>query len=233
MTDKLIVRCVHCGNKTPMELLNKYEYVKTLTRPKLSDKIKAEEMQIHNLFSLFECPVCNLIQMINTSWERGEEAREGFNRYEVNSKVLYPFTERVFDLMLPENISKAYASARKVKDSDNIICLMALRRTLEMVCKDNGATKGQLHHKLNELKQREVLPPLIGDISTLIKDVGNMAAHGDDVEFDNLLASNMFSLTNRILEYVYILPHDIERTRSEMEKITKKSLAEPSSGGSL
>ncbi|MFP3748120.1 DUF4145 domain-containing protein, partial [Achromobacter sp. SIMBA_011] len=76
-----------------------------------------------------------------------------------------------------------------------------------------GAVKGQLHQKLNQLQQQKILPPLMGDISKVIKDFGNMAAHGDQVDIDSYIVDAMFRLTNKILEYVYILPGEMNEAR--------------------
>ncbi|WP_408010774.1 DUF4145 domain-containing protein [Pseudalkalibacillus sp. A8] len=223
MTKPEILTCEHCGNKTPMRLLNKYEHVTTL---ELRDDY---DIHYRDIFEVFQCPVCEGIQLVHTYWHSEDAYHEGFDIYEEHGSVLFPVNERIRLGMLPSNIKGAYESALKVKSIDKTICVMSLRRTLEMVCKDKGAVNGQLHQKLNELQQKGILPPLIGDISTLIKDFGNMAAHGDDVEFDRLLVESMFGFTNRILEYVYVLPREIKRAKSEMERLTGEELIETSS----
>ncbi|UHH08450.1 DUF4145 domain-containing protein [Bacillus subtilis] len=53
---------------------------------------------------------------------------------------------------------------------------MALRRTLEMVCKNKGAIGRTLHAKLNDLEEKKILPPLMGGLSKMIKEAGNAAA---------------------------------------------------------
>ncbi|MCY8489348.1 tyrosine-type recombinase/integrase [Bacillus atrophaeus] len=84
-----------------------------------------------------------------------------------------------------------------------------------------GAVKGQLHQKLNQLQQQGILPPLMGDISKVIKDFGNMAAHGDQVDFNSHMVDGMFRFTNKILEYVYVLPREMKRARQEIEMMDR------------
>lgn len=216
MSEKIILTCPHCGNKTPMKLLNKFEKVTNVPLQ------YSEEAQFNDIFEVFECPVCEGFQLFYTHWNTEEAYYEGFDIYQ-EGIVLFPTSEKVNLYSLPKNIKGAYESALKVKNIDNAVCVMALRRTLEMVCKDKGAVNGQLHQKLNQLLQQGILPPLMGDISKVIKDFGNMAAHGDQVNFDKYMVESMFRFTNKILEYVYILPREMERARQELEGLAEKA----------
>ncbi|MFB4326380.1 DUF4145 domain-containing protein [Priestia sp. BR_2] len=213
MGNNEILTCPSCGNKAPMKLLNEYTHV---TRVPL---VINEEALFNDIFELFECPVCKDIQMVHTHWNTEEAYGSGYDIYE-DASVLYPHYEKLNLHSLPSNVRSAYESAVKVKNIDNTTCIMALRRTLEMLCKDKGAVKGQLHQKLNQLKQGGILPPLMGDISKVIKDFGNMAAHGDQITFDTYMVESMFRFTNKLLEYVYILPREIKRAKFDLEDFT-------------
>ncbi|MGJ3547143.1 hypothetical protein ACR6EC_14455 [Bacillus subtilis] len=60
----------------------------------------------------------------------------------------------------------------------------------------------------------------------MIKEAGNAAAHGDDIEFNSTMVEPLFKFTNKILEYVYILPTEMARARRQMEILTGKKFAE-------
>jgi HJR/Mrr/RecB family endonuclease len=47
--------------------------------------------------------------------------------------VVYPVAERLNTNYLPSSIRSAYESALKVKNIDDTVCVIALRRTIEMV----------------------------------------------------------------------------------------------------
>ncbi|MGG6361236.1 DUF4145 domain-containing protein [Peribacillus frigoritolerans] len=216
MSEKVILTCPHCGNKAPMNLLNRFQ--KTTDVP----LDYSEDAQFHDIFEVFECPVCDGYQLVLTHWNTEEAYYEDTNLYEVG-EVLFPSFEMVNLYRLPKIIKEAYESAIKVKNIDSTICVIALRRTLEMVCKDNGAVKGELHQKLNQLQQKGILPPLMGDLFKVIKDFGNMAAHGDQVIFEKPLVESMFRFTNKILEYVYILPREMKRAKRELEMLAEEA----------
>ncbi|UZJ78759.1 DUF4145 domain-containing protein [Fictibacillus sp. KU28468] len=208
--EKVILLCPYCGNTAPMKLLNNYQ--KDTYVPITFD----EEAQFVDIFQVFGCPVCDGYQLVYTHWNSEEGFYEDTNLYE-NGEILFPSFEVVNLYKLPKIIKDAYESALKVRNIDNAICAIALRRTLERVCKDNGVVNGKLHQKLNQLQQKGILPPLMGDLFKVIKDFGNMAAHGDDVIFDKSLIDGMFRFTNKILEYVYILPQEMNQARIELE----------------
>ena len=80
--------------------------------------------------------------------------------------------------------------------------------------------------QLNYLQQNGVLPPLMGDISKVIKDIGNIAAHGVEVTFDKYMVESLFRFINKILEYVYILPKEMNKIKFELEQITLEETTE-------
>lgn len=217
MSEEVVLTCPHCGNKTLMKLLE--ELKKDTSAPMMDSD---DWFQATDTFKLFECPVCEEFHLFHVHMNSEEPYPVDYDPYE-DGKVLYPISEKVKLHRLPSNIRSAYESALKVQNIDNTVCVMALRRTLEMVCKDKGAVNGQLHQKLNELQQKGTLPPLMGDISKVIKDFGNMAAHGDPVTFNKHMVESMFRFTNKILEYVYILPKEMKSVRQEIELLTGKS----------
>ncbi|MFP7331065.1 DUF4145 domain-containing protein [Bacillus subtilis] len=218
MTENIILTCPHCGTKAPMNLLNRYE-------KKTFVPLTSYEAQFNDIFEVFECPVCFEFQLYHTHWNTEEVYYEGDDIYK-DGQVLFPYSEQVNLNLLPKNIKSAYESALKVRKIDAMVCLMALRRTLEMVCKNKGAIGRTLHAKLNDLEEKKILPPLMGGLSKMIKEAGNAAAHGDDIEFNSTMVEPLFKFTNKILEYIYILPTEMARARRQMEMLTGKKFTE-------
>lgn len=211
--ENVILTCPHCGNKTPMKLLNRYEKVT------YEEFFEDHEAQFTDIFEVFECPTCEGFQVYHTHWNTEEWIPEDYDIYD-EGEVLYPHSERLKLYELPKSVRGAYESALKVKNIDEASCIITLRRTLEMVCKDKGATKRTLYEKLKELQESGILPPLMGDLSKVIKDIGNMAAHGDEVKFNKYMVNSLFRFTNKILEYVYILPEEMKTIKLELEDMS-------------
>ncbi|MGP4069745.1 DUF4145 domain-containing protein [Halobacillus sp. B29] len=217
--EKVLLTCPHCGNKTPMRLLNQY-------RHHTCDSFEGHyEIDFEDIFEVFECPTCSNINLFYTTWNSEDAFYLGDYNYE-GGEFLFPVEDRLNTSRLPTTVKNAYDSALRVRNIDNTMCMVGLRRALEKMCKDKGATKGQLHQKINELQQKNILPPLMGDISSVLKDIGNMAAHADEVEFEKRMVNSMFRFTNKILEYVYLLPNELKRARQEIELLSERAEAE-------
>ncbi|MBT2740680.1 DUF4145 domain-containing protein [Bacillus sp. ISL-77] len=63
-----------------------------------------------------------------------------------------------------------------------------------------------MYHKLKYLADNSVVPPILSEMSKIIKDIGNEATHGDDVKFADDLVKSLFKFTEIILEYAYAIP---------------------------
>ena len=114
MSEKVILTCPHCGNKTPMDLLNKFE------------KVTIDEVydaQFNDIFELFECPVCKGFHLFYTHWNTEEAYHGNFDIYE-EGKLLYPSTERLNLFALPKTVRGAYESALRVQNIDALAALL-------------------------------------------------------------------------------------------------------------
>jgi hypothetical protein len=77
---------------------------------------------------------------------------------------------RVGGSSIPPKVKEAFEAALKTKRIDPNVGLMALRRTLELILKDKGATKWGLRDKIEELAQKGILPDTLREASSLNKD---------------------------------------------------------------
>ncbi|WP_353853971.1 hypothetical protein [Bacillus sp. Bos-x628] len=66
----------------------------------------------------------------------------------------------------------------------------------------------------------------MGDISKVIKDFGNMDAHGNEVKFHGHMVEIMFRFTNKILEFVYILTKEMQRAKNHLEMLSEQAKEE-------
>ena len=78
---------------------------------------------------------------------------------------------------IPDKVNSAFSTALKAHYVDNIVCLMALRRTLEIICKDKGASGNTLEKKIIDLSQKNIFPQVINEASDVLRILGNEAAH--------------------------------------------------------
>ncbi|MES9745344.1 DUF4145 domain-containing protein, partial [Priestia megaterium] len=140
-------------------------------------------------------------------------------------ELLYPF-KTIEENYIPKNVAKAFEAALKVKQIDGAICAIAIRRTLEMMCKDKGEEGKNLYRMLKSLSDKGVLPPILNDMASVLREIGNAAAHADEEEFNHDLVPSMIEFTNIILDYVYNLPKQIEQIQNEIRKKSVKATIE-------
>lgn len=205
-----ILECNHCGNTTYMIVATSYLHDFPLYHwEEIEDHhewIQSKEIALSKEYKLFLCPVCDEITL--------EVTETNYEERKIKKIVLYPFENTIINGVIPEQIHQAYISAQKVCKIDRNICLMALRRTLEMVCKDKGESIGNLYEMLTNLASKGALPPLLSEMAHILRDMGNSAAHGDAQEIPNELVCILMEFTRSILDYVYVLPNKIQ----EMQK---------------
>lgn len=188
----MVLTCYHCGNKTLMKNVANH----------INDGPFCQRE-----WHLYECPVCDEVTLT-----RIDHFDRVWSRYE--DEIVYPYNNRGEHAYIPKQVYEAFNAAMKVRHIDGAICTLSLRRTLEMMCKDLGETKGNLYEKLANLADKAVLPPIVGGMADVLRDLGNAAAHADDVEFPREIVEAMIHFTRAILDYVYNLPKslaDIQR----------------------
>jgi hypothetical protein len=211
-TKQKLVKCYHCGNETLMNLKGEYYW-------------KDVEEEGHYYFSsdlyyeLYACPVCHNVSLTKryTDDSMIEQTCKGDTRNFYDETTIYPMSS--FDnKAVPRKIAEAFEAALKVKNIDNGVCLIALRKTLELVLCEKGAKKWSLQDKIEEIAAKGLLPEALKEASQFAKILGNAAAHGNDEHIDSNDVSLMTEFIKYILEYLYILPHKIETYKKKIEK---------------
>ena len=209
----IIEECRHCGNKTKLDIMGKYteygdpEYDYVWVRDWL----------------LLKCCACGKVSL--GSIYSGEDTRtwnpDDPDEYEEIYITSFP-VETYQGTNVPDKVNNAFSSALKAHYVDNIVCLMALRRTLEIICKDKGATGNTLEKKIIDLSQKNIFPQVINEASDVLRILGNEAAHGDDINYDERIVKEMINFTQIIIEYVYVIPYRLGNIKKNIAK--KKSL---------
>lgn len=103
------------------------------------------------------------------------------------------------------------------------MCLLALRRTLELILIEKGAKKWGLKDKIEEIAEKGILPDTLKEASSLTKILGDSAAHDKEIEIDQQDVESMAEFVKFIIEYLYVVPDKInsykERLSSKKDKM--------------
>lgn len=207
MQKQKIIQCLYCGNKTLMNQVG--EHIHRWN----------EDYSYYGyyIYSMYKCPVCNKVSFYQ---EYSDCAMQGIDEKGeivelVDEEILYPINS-FYSKYLPKHIKDAYESALKTKNIDIAICLIALRRTLEMICNDKGATGNNLAKKIEDLSKKGILPKELKAASKITKNFGNIGAHGEDINIYPKELNELIVFVEYILEYLYILPNKIKELEDKL-----------------
>lgn len=210
--------CFHCGNTGLMNYVgNTYWTYDEVERNALGDVVYAVQIE-HEYWHVFECPVCHKPVLISEYCFDAQESRPEI-------KTEYP-TIAVSRDGVPKDIYSAFESAVKTKGIDYSICLLSLRRVLEMICKDKGAEGRDLEKKIDDLIEKKIFPPMIEDACWIIRQMGNDAAHADKIPVYTYDIEQVIGYVATIIDYLYSLPYRVEKMKKKIKtrkEETKKS----------
>ncbi|MCU0081388.1 DUF4145 domain-containing protein [Extibacter muris] len=211
-----VIKCFHCGNETPMSQIGKYSWG--------SRDIEFADFDYLYEYELFACPVCHKVTLRESY---GDETMivphlDGAMRYHCDKTILFP-TNSIDSNSIPSKVKEAYEAALKVKNIDKYVGLLALRRTLELVLKDKGATKWGLKDKIEEIAEKGVLPDTLKEASSLTKILGDSAAHDKEMDIEQQDVESMAEFVEYIIEYLYVVPDKINSYKQRLSSKTERS----------
>lgn len=197
-----IIKCFHCGNETLMRQTGEYKWG--------SRDVKEDDLNFNYTYDMFVCPICHKVTLRETYGD--ETMMEPNHRGEMewyNTKTIVFPINSVESTSIPLKVKEAFEAALKTKNIDKYVGLMALRRTLELILKDKGATKWGLKDKIEEIAEKGLLPDTLKEASSLTKILGDSAAHDKDLEIDQYDVESMTEFVEYIIEYLYVVPDKI------------------------
>lgn len=202
--------CFHCGNTGKMNYIGKSGWEYEEAKTDRFGRIFGHTLIEHEDWLVFECPVCNkpvviseyVFDVAGTPPER---------------KIEYP-TIAVSPEGVPKEIYSAYESAVKTKGIDYSICLLSLRRVLEMICKEKCAVGRDLEKKIDDLIERKILPPMIGDACWIIRQMGNDAAHADKVDVYAYDVEQVIGYVSTVIDYLYSMPYRVSKMKQKIQE---------------
>jgi len=75
-----------------------------------------------------------------------------------------------------------------------------------------------LQQKLEALVNKAEIPPTLAEMSDVLRLVGNIGAHAEDLSVPSSLVEPIDSFFRAIIEYVYIAPERIARVQQQLKK---------------
>lgn len=210
-----VIKCFHCGNETLMSQKGKYSWG---TRD-----IEYEDFEFLYEYELFACPVCHKVTLreIYSDETMIVPHPDGLMRQYRDKTILYPINS-IENNSIPIKVKEAYEAALKTKSIDKYVCLLALRRTLELILIEKGAKNWGLKDKIEEIAEKGILPDTLKEASSLTKILGDSAAHDKEIEIDQQDVESMAEFVKFIIEYLYVVPDKINSYKERLSSKTDK-----------
>lgn len=218
----LVHQCFHCGNKGIQEVVGSHN--SQFGGPKYdSYGIQIDQELFESIdWLLLCCPVCKMVTLVQKySNECTRNPQTGDIVYE--DKVLYPECHFSYE-GVPEEVNSAFEAALRVRNIDTAICLLSLRRVLEAICIDRGATGNTLNQMINDMLNRGVLPQIMKDACWIIRQLGNSAAHADGTVFMTSEVEQTIEFVRTIIQYLYTLPVQMKKLKSHIDQERKENV---------
>lgn len=209
MKNNTVRFCSHCGNAGILDLIT---YIDTPYQHGHFGDMLSDASISYKRWIFFQCPVCKNPTIIS---EYTSADGRSVNSHETVYE--FPITTVHFD-GVPENIKTAFDSAIKTKGIDRAICILSLRRTLEMICKEKGASGQDLKDKISDLIDKKRLPEMMADACWIIRQSGNDAAHADDIVFTEREVEEIIEYVSTVINYLYSMPVRIAKLKQQIEE---------------
>ena len=207
--------CNHCNNVTSHKLIDD-GYSNKIIGEKIIDDRK-EKIKKDFTYFFVKCDTC------------GEHSLLGcFNDQFSNPKladipVLFPKSNEL-DPSVPQNIRKVYETAYQIRNTIPDAFAGQIRKAIEYLCKDRNAKGKNLEFKLKSLVDMGILPAALSEMTTTIRELGNLGVHAKDQAVTLQDAQDLDDFFRFIVEYVYVAPAKIERVKFNLDR--QKLIAE-------
>lgn len=200
MSDPVFV-CPHCGNKTPHKPVFSHSYVGDW----YGSDGQLEEDPPTSDYTGYACSTC------------GDLSIYGSHEYNEGEKPILVFPSNVnLDASIPDVVASNYRESKRVqKVSPNAFAVL-IRRALEALCDDRGVSKGSLHARLRRLAEKGEIPPVLIEVTDVLRTLGNSGAHNTDQKVTVPLTWQMDKFFRTLVEYVYVAPATLKEFRKSL-----------------
>ena len=206
MPEHPLIECSECESKVSAVVLTKREYKPT------------DDYDPFIVYFL-ECPVCHrtmvgeshLVQTGIDEWEYTQPSR------------LWPTPSKDLDWSIPTSVRLSIEEARKCfRARAYLACAVMCGRSIEAVCKEQGAKQWQLSPGLKELKDSGTIDGRLFEWGEALRKLRNVAAHATDEHVSREDASDSVDFATAICEYVYVLTQKYEEFKKRRTKVPKE-----------
>ena len=199
--------CPHCGNTTPHVVLFQSSAPQTWYDSD-GEPTEDRENRAPGLdYAILRCTTCQDISLFS---------KLEFDDWDL-STLRYP-SDYNLDPCVPTVVASNYREAKRVQNISPNAFAVLLRRALEAMCDDRGVSRGNLASRLRDLAAKGEIPGKLAEISSVLRELGNAAAHYTAQRVTVPLTWTMDEFFRTLIEYVYVAPHKLVSFQKRLTK---------------
>ena len=168
-------------------------------------------------FDTLKCGNCSGYVMV--LWSAGEGMfGSGLHDYRV---LPWPLKLEYHPEHWPGIVGRHWLQAKRNLAGENWdAAIVMARSSLQAALRDQGASGKNFKEEINDLAEKGILPPIMKDWSTEVRQFGNRSAHPDPEEGapSGQDARELVRFLDYFLECTYSLPHRIEKYRQRLQQ---------------
>ena len=201
-----IAFCPHCGNRSPQSIVLEHSNQETFYNEDGSEMPHGEGPDCQAIVCV--CETCNALLLY-----------DGISYEETGTwpNLVYPRDLNI-SAAAPETIRAIYREAAVVKRNAPNAFAMLIRKGLEAICDDRGSPQGNLTVRLKHLAERGEMPPVLAEVTDVLRVVGNTAAHGSIQTITQPMTWAIDDLFRVIVEYVYVAPSKLTEFKERLAR---------------
>jgi hypothetical protein len=211
---KLSVRhCSHCNNVTTCEVVYQTTTLKLWEDGTVWGKSGDDDWTRDWLthfepfrYCVVQCFTCEHLSLL------GEFEVVVNNSDLHNLPQLYPI-QLEFSENIPESIKNTYVEAATIRVRAPHAYAAQIRKGLEDICQNKGATGRTLFQQLQSLVEMGVLPSTLAEMTDLIRQIGNAGVHSDGSKISIIDTDLIDDFFRFVIEYVYVAPAKISELK--------------------
>lgn len=203
-----VAYCPHCSNVATQKLIHTQPY---RTHAFLLDGTPTDSDSVECAYFVAECETCNEILLYLA--EVDIPKKENF----AYAHLVWPQTGSL-GKAVPKRISDCYVEAARIRNLAPNAFAVQIRRGLEAICDDRGALKGPLQVRLKHLAERGEMPPVLAEMTDVLRLLGNMGAHSASQSVKAGHVREIDEFFRAIVEYIYVAPNKVKEFRDRLAK---------------
>ncbi len=192
-----IAYCPHCGNTTPQSFVGE------------------AQNRDHFKYVTTQCQTCLHALLYFRRLEYVDpERNERLSKFTLR----WPAAEALHPAV-PVSVAQHYNEASKIKVLAPNAFASSIRRALEALCKDRGATKKTLALNLQYLADQGEIPATLSEMTDILRALGNIGSHAGEESILPEHVDVIDEFFRAVIEYVYIGPFKVREFKASLQQM--------------